>query len=231
MVRLLFQNILTQPLLILITELDIQTYPWSVSSLTTPHPHGIRRKEGLDVWNMLPGDRYFRHDRDSWPVYSGSSFEIFEECLEDQLAAEAAALFPLIYEHDDKENNINSPNGEPTPDSLEGISVMPASQYTPSSNDMETSRQIALDSDTPHDTSEEVLQAYVLGDGNSTGDEQTDARGTNTLLEDMHVRVPDSHLSQPVTEEEHRIDSHDSVFGSLSPISTADSVFGPYSPV
>ncbi|KAJ4368102.1 hypothetical protein N0V83_006457 [Neocucurbitaria cava] len=100
-------------------------------SVATPQLYGVRRKEGLDVWNLPPGDRYFRHDRDSWAISPGQSFEIFEERLEEQLAAEATALSPLNYEHDDKENNIDCPDFGSTTD----MSVMPASQYRPSSEE------------------------------------------------------------------------------------------------
>lgn len=78
---------------------------------------------------LNPGDRYFRHDRDSWPLVQGLPFEIYTERLEDQLAAEANAASPFNYEQDDKENDVVNTRLEQTPNPTEGISVVPLSQY------------------------------------------------------------------------------------------------------
>ena len=164
---LLFQSVLAQSLLTFRPDLVIETPSFTVSSDTTRHPHGIRRKEGLDVWNLLPGDRYFRHDQDSWPVYPAQLFEVFEERLEDQLAAEAMALSPLNYEHDDKENIINDPDREPAPSSLEGLVVASALPYRLSREDDQVSRQIVIDDHRAHHTSEDSPQPYTLGSDSS----------------------------------------------------------------
>ncbi|KAF1846790.1 uncharacterized protein K460DRAFT_249164, partial [Cucurbitaria berberidis CBS 394.84] len=167
-----------------------------VSLFANPQPHGIRRKEGLDVWKLLPGDRYFRHDRDSWPVSDAQSFEIFEECLEDQLAAEAMALSPLDYEHDDKENNSNGLDVDLTLDPLEEISVRSASQYRRSSEDSQVSGQTALVNHALYDTSGERLQSYGLGGSDGTHDEQAGTGETSTLAGYMRVIRPGSQLLQ-----------------------------------
>lgn len=64
--------------------------------------------EGRNVCKLSPGIQCFQHDRNSVPEFLNQPFTIFEERLEDQLAAEAKA-YPLSnYEHDDKENCINN---------------------------------------------------------------------------------------------------------------------------
>ncbi|KAI8942516.1 hypothetical protein NX059_000580 [Plenodomus lindquistii] len=97
-------------------------------SIPTPVPHGVRRRESLDVWKLMPGERYFRHDRDSWPYTLGLPFDIWDEQKEGQVAEDAMTGFPLNFEHDDKENQLDSTDQHYS-DPHEGITVIPASQY------------------------------------------------------------------------------------------------------
>jgi hypothetical protein len=60
---------------------------------------------------------------------NGLPFHIFTERIEDQLGAEAEAASPFHYEHDDKENVVTNPELIPRPNTLDGISIIPASHY------------------------------------------------------------------------------------------------------
>jgi hypothetical protein len=149
----------------------------------------VRRKEGLDVWKLMPGERYFLHDRDAWPTASGLSFEIYSERLEDQLAAEAKAALPLNFEHDDKENNFTADAdlGTSTPASA---TVMPASHY----------RRTSGENEALHHTSS---VEHVLYDGFDTCPSPYGVGGDGTL-ECMRLlasgeqlpRAPDCHRAQ-----------------------------------
>jgi hypothetical protein len=111
---------------------------WSQShgdGISEPDEGADVPEEGLDVWMMKPGERYFRHDRHSWPSSQGLSFEIYTERLEDQLAAEANAASPLNYEQDDKENEVTDSTHEEASGSTQGISVMPLLQYRRTTED------------------------------------------------------------------------------------------------
>ncbi|EAT84138.2 hypothetical protein SNOG_08970 [Parastagonospora nodorum SN15] len=100
-----------------------------------PDIAGERSKEDLDVWMMKPGERYFRHDRDSWPDVQGLPFKIYTESLEAQLAAEAKAASPFNFDHDDKENDTGNGRSEATPGPIQRISAVPLSQYRSTSED------------------------------------------------------------------------------------------------
>ncbi|KAH3909726.1 hypothetical protein HBH56_160210 [Parastagonospora nodorum] len=106
-----------------------------LSPTTTISPYGVRRREDLDVWMMKPGERYFRHDRDSWPDVQGLPFKIYTESLEAQLAAEAKAASPFNFDHDDKENDTGNGRSEATPGPIQRISAVPLSQYRSTSED------------------------------------------------------------------------------------------------
>jgi hypothetical protein len=166
-----------------------------MSSVATPPPNGIRRKEGLDVWNMQRDERYFGHDRDAWPMSPGQPFQIFDEKLEDQLAREAMAASPLNYEHDDKENDINTADLEPLSDTYEGISVMPASQYRRSSQDRDLSRHRALMSEALYD--DPLPPSYGLDGTHGTIEQQP-----GTFAECMEVLVSGGHLPRGQMQQE-----------------------------
>ncbi|KAF1944350.1 hypothetical protein EJ02DRAFT_371636 [Clathrospora elynae] len=197
-----------------------------LTSVATTPPYGIRREEGIEIWHMPPGGRYFRHDRDAWPMSPGQPFEIFEERLEDQLAREAMASSPLKYEHDDKENDVNNADLEPIPDTLEGISVMPASQYRRPSVDSQLSRQRALVSHVLYD--DEPLQSYGLDGSGSVYEERT-----GLFPDCMDILASGERLPRGQTQEEHHFNIHDSVLGGSSPSHTLeyDSEFGPSSSI
>jgi hypothetical protein len=59
----------------------------------------------------------------------GLPFQIYTECLEDQLAAEAKAASPFNFDQDDKENEVTNSRLEELPIILDVMSVVPASQY------------------------------------------------------------------------------------------------------
>ncbi|KAF2855582.1 hypothetical protein T440DRAFT_385243 [Plenodomus tracheiphilus IPT5] len=180
---------------------DTQVKPTSsTSSICTPPPHGIRRKESLDVWKLFPGDRYFRHERDSLPFTQGQSFEIWEEQTEDQAVKEALAAFPLDFEHDDKENEIEGADQQNS-DPLEGISVLPASQSRRSDGD-------ALDAQNPrlvHGAlyEEEViaLDNYGLHSTDGANDEDA-ADQLDTNLEIMRLLASGGDLPRETSKND-----------------------------
>jgi hypothetical protein len=193
-----------------------------MSSVATPPPYGIRRMEGLDLWNMQPGERYFRHDRDAWPVSPGQPFQIFNEKLEDQLAREAMAASPLNYEHDDKENDLNPTDLDPLPDTYEGTSVMPVSQYRQSSEDRQVSRQHDLVSEALYD--DPAPPSYGLDGTHGTYDDPP-----SSFTECMEVLISGGHLPPGQTQTEAQIDTQDSVMSpniSSNTLGSSHSVMG-----
>jgi hypothetical protein len=169
----------------------------------------------MDLWHLKPGERYFRHDRDSWPFLPGQSFEIFNECLEDQLAREALAASPLNYDHDDKENNTNHVDTEPVHNLFDNISVMPASQYRLSSEDVQVSQQHALVEQALYEMP--PTQSYGLGGTDGVGEEHTTA-----VLDCRNLLASGSTLPPTKAQEEAQVESQDSVIGRISPITTQD---------
>jgi hypothetical protein len=178
----------------------------------------------MDVWHLKPGERYFRHDRDAWPFSPGQPFEIFNEHLEDQLAREALAASPLNYEHNDKENNVNNGDMEPVPDPLEGISVMPLSQYIISSDDARLSQQHTLLYEAFG--SEPATESYGLGGTDGVSEGYMDATAYC-----IDILTSGHKLPQGQTQEEPYEDTQDSVLGGPSPVASRDidSVISPSS--
>jgi len=175
------------------------------SPVSSPNPlqdSGIRRREGMGVWHLSPGKRYFRHDRDSWPILPGQSFEIFNEKLEDQLAREALAASPLNYEHDDKENDTNVADPDSQSENHEGVSVIPASQYKRSSEERELSYQHAAINHTLY--GDKLLQPYGLDGTHRTHQEKDD-----TFSEAMSVLASGGNLPRGQAQAKTR----DSVLG------------------
>ena len=188
-----------------------------VSSSNPLQDSGIRRREGMDVWCLSPGKRYFRHDRDSWPILPGQSFEIFHEKLEDQLAREALAVSPLDYEHDDKENDTNVAELDSQSENHEGLSVIPASQYKRSSEERELSYQKAQINHTLYD--DKFLHSYGLDGTHCNRQEKGDI-----FSEPMSVLASSEHL--PCGQAQAK--TQDSVLGPELTGCTAypDSVMG-----
>jgi hypothetical protein len=122
----------------------------------------VRRKEGLDVWKLTPGERYFPHDRNAWPSASGLSFEIYSDRLEDQLAAEAKAASPLEFEHDDKENDFTA-DADPETSTTASATVMPASHYRRTSGENEALQNTLLVGHALYDGFDTYPSPYGLG--------------------------------------------------------------------
>lgn len=79
--------------------------------------------------DLRPDVAYSSADQDVWPAVKGLPFQIFTECMEDQLNAEAEAASPFHNEDDDKENDVTNPELAPRPSPFDGISIIPASHY------------------------------------------------------------------------------------------------------
>lgn len=105
------------------------------SFLDVPPPYGIRKMEPMDIWNMGAGQRYFRHDFDSWPDSLGQPFMIHVDSIEDHLAEEALAASPLKFDHDDKENDHHNQDVEEQTNPTHSMSIMPVSTYRRTSDD------------------------------------------------------------------------------------------------
>ncbi|KAH9881881.1 hypothetical protein J1614_001052 [Plenodomus biglobosus] len=152
--------------------------PRSISPTTSvplPAPHGIRRRESLDVWKLFPGDRYFRHDQASQPFTPGQPFDIWAEQAEDQVAEEALAAFPLNFEHDDKENRLDHTDLQSS-DPLEGIAVIPASQYRRSDEDVLDAQNTRLVAEALYDDEEIDFDTYGLDSTDGANDEGASCR-------------------------------------------------------
>jgi hypothetical protein len=177
------QHISGLPILTAMT--DATTKEKSPTPLVATPPY-IRRKEGLDVWLLKPGERYFKHDRDSWPT-PGLSFDVYTERLEDQLAAEAKAASPLNFEDDDKENDVLGTVLEETPNLTDGMSVMPASQYraAQTSNDALSHHSLVAEAFYYTDT---VLLPYGMGGSDGAHDQDHDPVAMAQTSETLSIR-------------------------------------------
>jgi hypothetical protein len=154
--------------------------------ITAPPPYGIRRKEGLDVWLLNPGERYFRHDRDSWPSTPGLYFDIHTERLEDQLAAEAKAASPLNFEEDDKENDVVDNELEEELSFTDGISVVPASQYRPVPTNGDTPTHLSPATEAFYH--EHILSSYGIGGSDGSHDQNDHDIGPNPAPATLSIR-------------------------------------------
>ncbi|KAF3003606.1 hypothetical protein E8E13_007198 [Curvularia kusanoi] len=79
--------------------------------------------------DLQPDLSYLAGNQELWPVEPGLPFSIYTERMEDQLNAEAEAASPLRFADDDKENDEVNPELVLPPNPLDGISIIPASQY------------------------------------------------------------------------------------------------------
>ncbi|KAI4650368.1 hypothetical protein J4E93_002724 [Alternaria ventricosa] len=180
--------------------------------------HGIRRREGMDVWHFPPGKRYLNHDRDYWPIFPGDAFEIFEEKLEDQLAREAMEASPLNYDHDDKENPSNT-GPEPLIEENEGMSIIPIAQYRQSSAEKQVADRHSLVSSALY--SDEPPQSYGLDGTDNIHESHKD-----DLFDGMGILASGQCLppGQTQPEAQTETETQDSVLGPnlISDISGSD---------
>jgi hypothetical protein len=170
------------------------------SCVATPQPYGVRRKEGLDVWMLKPGERYFRYDRDSWPIVQGLPFEIYTERLEDQLAAEASAASPFNYEQDDKENDIVNTGSEEMHSSTEGISVLPLAQHERGRDESVVSPRRILVVGALYDN--HLGSPYGLGGHDGVHEQDDPGTGSVSTMEAMRILASSNklpHISDTVS--------------------------------
>jgi hypothetical protein len=173
------------------------------------------------VWLQPPGQRYFRHDRDSWPTTRGLPFNIHSDSLEDQLEAEATAASPLNFDHDDKENDISSMFDEP-PNPVDGMSVMPASQYRRTSGDRHASREHSMVSKAFFE--ESMASPYGLG-GDGTEDERSATIGKIDIMSAAMRIMASGEQLPPGPSIKNQADEIHSVLGSTRS-REVDSVLG-----
>jgi hypothetical protein len=154
------------------------------------------------VWMLKPGERYFRHDRNSWPTLPELGFDICSEPLEDQLAAEAKAASPLYFEDDDKENEVND-GLEESHNPLDDMSIMPASQYRPPSEDRHALRETLSASGAFYDA--EYSTPYGFGGNDGTHDQEhvTAAKPTPNAMDVLAMggQLPGSSAVQKQADE------------------------------
>ncbi|KAF2829348.1 hypothetical protein CC86DRAFT_444447 [Ophiobolus disseminans] len=193
-----------------------------LSFVATPPPSGIRRKEGVDVWLQAPGERYFRHDRGSWPTTPGLPFQIHVDSLEAHLEAEANAASPLSFDHDDKENEVTHPGLDETPNALDVFTVMSASQYRRTSEDSHALQERSLVNEAFF-SEHHVASPYGLG-GDGTQEEQNRNIVKISVSDAMSVLVSGEQLPRGPTVMD-QADEIDSVLNLTSAID-ADSVIG-----
>lgn len=203
-------------LLTVCTEITIKTSS-PLSSVAVTPPHGIRRKEGLDVWLQAPGERYFKHDRDSWLPTSSQPFQIYESSFEEQMEAAASAASPLAFDHDDKENDVSHPSFDEPPHPTDGMSVMPASQYWRTTEDSNASRDQRM-VDEAFFRFEHVSSPYGLGVDGAV-EEQNHIVNKGSTPTAMSILLSGSQLpSDPSGTVEEQADEVNSV-PSLTPSS------------
>jgi hypothetical protein len=204
LIQLTFECILTRSI-----ENEIRTSS-PLSVVTTPPRYGIRQKEGLDVWFLKPGQRYFRHDKDSWPGERGRDFDIHTDRLEDQLAIEANALSPLNYDHEDKENDVTNFGSEETVSPTDGMTVMPATQYRSLFGDGDVQNHHPAVMNAFYAT-ERMFTTYDLG--GSDGANDADDRGLKSTLGAMDILASSDNLPRATNVQKART-VPDSVSGS-----------------
>jgi hypothetical protein len=168
---------------------------------------------------MPSGQRYFRHDRDSWPASPGLPFQVYAETLEDQLAAEAKAASPLEYEHDDKENNVHNSDFDPISDPRETMSIMPAAQYRRSSDDERAAREVAECCKILYDDSGVSPYPYGIGGSDGTSDTRDSMDGNGPLPDLMRLLASSEGLPRDTDIEKTQEEEKDSVIGSFNPSS------------
>ncbi|KAF2031563.1 hypothetical protein EK21DRAFT_110933 [Setomelanomma holmii] len=164
----------------------------SSSTIATPPPYRIRRKEGLDVWMLEPGERYFAHDRDSWASSTEVPIQIYTDSFQEQLAAEATAALPLNFDHDDKENTTEQTALEEI-SNTHRVSIMPATQYWRTSDDSHASHE-RLTVDAALYGFEESSSPYGLGGNDGSNDRWQPVSSREAISEAMTILASGKHL-------------------------------------
>lgn len=174
-------------------------------------------KLGDVVPELCPDVAYLTGNQNPWPDVKGLPFNIYTERVEDQLNAEAEAASPLHHEDDDKENDITNPELVPTPNPLDGISIIPASHYErPPGTHFAPSHGSMADNAFYLNPQFEVLP-YGLG----WGDEDFDVNGGDTrdrsIPEYMRILASGESLPQTSTPNEKPSQENDA-FVKSSPL-------------
>ncbi|KAH7089166.1 hypothetical protein FB567DRAFT_326537 [Paraphoma chrysanthemicola] len=174
------------------TEALVAAMSPSSSTAATPPRHSVRRREGLDVWLLEPGERYFRHDRESWVPSPSLPFSIHPERLEDQLAADANAASPYNFDHDDKENDVANCTSEQA-SNLGMMSIMPASQYKRTREESQASCERSMVDGALYDI-DHSRSPYGLGGNDGTHEPYEPGIGGTFLNDCLRVLVSGEQL-------------------------------------
>jgi hypothetical protein len=136
--------------------------------------------------------------------------------MEDQLDAEAAAASPLSNEGDGKENNETDSELVLTPDPLNDISIIPASQYQRSSALRTVDTYHSMVRNDPY--AQPVFEAfpYGLGWGDGIHDANNDDTHDRSLSDYMRILASGENLPQS--------DSQDTRFSSSDIPASSSSV-------
>ncbi|KAG9202940.1 hypothetical protein G6514_003721 [Epicoccum nigrum] len=172
--------------------------------------------------NLSPNLAYLTSNRDSWPKVQGLPFCIYTERMEDQLDAEAAAASPLITEGDGKENNETDSELVPSPDPLNDISIIPASQYQRSSGLRTVDTYHSMARNDPY--AQPVFEAfpYGLGWGDGIHEVNNDNTHNRSLSDYMRIQVSGENLPQSDSQDT-RFSSSD-VPASSSPVRNLEGI-------
>lgn len=142
---------------------------------------------------------------------------MYTERIEDQLNAEAEAASPLHYEDDDKENDVVNPELLPTPNPLDGLSIIPASYYRrcPGRHSLPIHSSIASNAFYLHPQ----FEALPYGLGWSDGEHDASSNDTHDcpLPDYMRILASSESLPRSSTSAEPRTYSKD-VSTSSSPL-------------
>jgi hypothetical protein len=138
---------------------------------------------------------------------ANSPFQIYTECLEDQLATEAKAASPFIFEHDDKENDTTNSAVEETT-IMGAMSIMPSSQYRRTSEDRHASRE-RLMVDRALYGFEHSLSPYGLGGNDGTHEQSERSRSKESVSDILNILDSSKQLSRgpSVESQANEIDS------------------------
>lgn len=178
-----------------------------MSDVTTPPSFGLRRPDELGVYLLSHVERDRSHGGDSWLIKPGLPFEIHSDGLEDQLAAEADAASPLHFDEDDKENEGPDSRYINTPDPLEGMSVIPLSQYRSTRVDAESFNYPAASAAFYEDV-HRSFSPYNLG-GHDGSDDHSIATEAISKVDVTSLRTARNQQQAPqnVPEQQKEIDS------------------------
>lgn len=167
------------------------------------------------MWKLGPSERYFAHDRDSWPILPVLPFEIHAERLEDQLVAEAKAASPLNFDLDDKENDMANNRVEESSNILDMMTIIPASQYRRTIEDSNASHHHLAALDTVFDEVEYGVSPHGLGGSDGAHEQHTIATGEDFILKTIRFLASNEQLPLTATVNDQE-DDGDSVIGPNS---------------